>query len=183
MPNLDTNVSLEYLGCYAQVEAFIKEKTQKNMQEVEALDKVLKSTMKLISVFNNPSSQKQVDFSEDERLRSHFNQLFIYNPSLIGLLHPKAEYSDQKCKDIAKAVEEGHLDALPSALYLFDTKDFPYLVDALSNQKELIPNKISQKSSEISHEADNMTDFSRMSTKALEKDDRAKATMVRNQRG
>ena len=179
----DLHVGLDYINCFSRVENFITERTKEKMKEAEALEKALKSTMKLIAAFSNPSSQKQVDFFEDEKMRKHFNQLFIYNPSLIALLHPKAEFSDQQCQDIAKAIQEGNTDALPSALYLFNTKEFPRITDILINQKELIPNKISQKTSEISHQADNMTDFSRMATKALEKDDRFKACMVRNQRG
>lgn len=179
----DLHVGLDYINCFSRVENFITEKTKEKMKEAEALEKALKSAMKLISVFNNPSSKKQVDFLEDEKMRKHLNQLFIYNPSLIGMLHPKAGFNDQQCKDIAKALEEGNSDGIPSALYLFDTKEFPRIVDILNNQKELIPNKISQKTSEISHQADNMTDFSRIATKALEKDDRFKACMVRNQRG
>lgn len=139
--------------------------------------------MKLISLFSNPSSQKQIDFLEDEKIRDYFNQLFIYNPSLIAQMHPNAGYSEQQCKDIANTLKEDNPDAIPSALYLFDAKNFPHIVDILNNEKELIPNKISQKTSEVSHKADNMTDFSRMATKALEKEDRFKACMIRNQRG
>jgi len=178
-----SNIGLAYIDCFSRVENFITEKTKEKITEAEALEKVLKSSMKLISLFSNPSSQKQVDFLEDEKMRGYFNQLFIYNPSLIGQLHPNAGYNEQQCKDIANALKEGNLDAIPSALYLFDAKDFPRLADILNNEKELIPNKISQKTSEVSHKADNMTDFSRMATKALEKEDRFKACMVRNQRG
>ncbi len=178
-----SNIGLAYIDCFSKVEEFIAEKTKEKITEAEALEKVLKSSMKLISLFSNPSSQKQVDFLEDEKMRSYFNQLFIYNPSLIGQLHPNAGYNEQQCKDIANALKEGNLDTIPSALYLFDAKDFPRISDILNNEKELIPNKISQKTSEVSHKADNMTDFSRMATKALEKEDRFKACMVRNQRG
>ncbi|HEV3269580.1 MAG TPA: hypothetical protein VGZ69_02905 [Candidatus Rhabdochlamydia sp.] len=178
----NANISLDYIKCFSQVEDFITKQTQEKIAEAEALEKVLKSSMKLISLFSNPSSQKQVDFLEDEKKRNYFNQLFIYNPSLIGQLHPNAGYNEQQCKDIANALKEGNLDAIPSALYLFDTKDFSRIIDILNNEKELIPNKISQKTSEVSHKADNMTDFSRMATKALEKEDRFKARMVGNQR-
>jgi ABC-type Zn uptake system ZnuABC Zn-binding protein ZnuA len=170
------------MDCFTRVENFIAEKSKKNMQEVETLEKVLKGTIKLISAFNNMSSQKRIDFLENEKLRGYFNRLFKYDPNLIAQLHPKAGYSEQKCKDIANAIKEENVDALPSALYLFDASEFPRVIDILNNQKELLPNKMSQKTSEISHEADNMTDFSRMATKALEKEDRFKECMVRNQR-
>lgn len=178
----DLNVGLNYIECFSRVENFITEKTKEQIKDAEALEKVLKSTMKLITLFSNPSSKKQVDFAEEEKTRNHFNQLFIYNPSLIGELHPDAKYTDQQCKDIANALKTGNTGAIPSSLYLFDSKAFSRNVDILNNQKELVPIKISQKTSEISHEADNMTDFSRMATKALEKEDRFRACMVRNQR-
>ncbi|MGL5263435.1 MAG: hypothetical protein ACRDAI_02495 [Candidatus Rhabdochlamydia sp.] len=178
----DLNVGLAYVNVFSEVEKFITKKTEEKTAEANALERALKSTMKLISLFSNPSSKKQMDFLEDEKMRNHFNQLFIYNPSLINDLHPDAKFSEQQCKDIAEALKKGNTDGVPSALYLFDTKEFSRIVDILNNQKELIPIKISQKTSEISHEADNMTDFSRMATKALEKEDRSKARMVGNQR-
>ncbi len=178
-----SNIGLAYIDCFSRVENFITEKTKEKITEAETLEKVLKSCMKLISLFSNPSSQKQVDFLEDEKIRSYFNQLFIYNPSLIGLLHPNAGYNEQQCKAIANALKEGNLDAIPSVLYLFDTKDFPRIADILNNEKELIPNKISQKTSEVSHKADNMTDFSRMTNEALKKQDRLAQCITRNQRG
>lgn len=178
-----SNIGLAYIDCFSRVEKFITEKTKEKITEAETLEKVLKSSMKLISLFSNPSSQKQMDFLEDEKIRNYFNQLFIYNPSLVGQLHPNAGYNEQQCKDIANALKEGNLDATPSALYLFDTKDFPRVVDILNNEKELIPNKISQKTSEVSHKADNITDLSRIATKALEQENHLKARIVGNQRG
>ncbi|MDR2539819.1 MAG: hypothetical protein LBC45_04385 [Chlamydiales bacterium] len=176
------NVSLSYIDCFSKVENFTTEQTKKKIEEAEFLEKVLKSSMKLISLLSTSFSQKQIDFSEDKKVCNYFNQLFIYNPGLIIQLHPNAKYDEQQCKDIVNALKEGNLDSIPSALYLFDVEAFPRIVDILNNEKELIPNKISQKTSEVSHKADNITDFSRMASKALDKEDRSKARMVGNQR-